>query len=228
MRARSRGSHTLSEQPTDVTDDLPSAEEDEPSGDDQPGTDAGTTSVDADDSSDDQEKSTPRGRRRPHRRFDRTTLLARVIFPGLALLLTTAAVFLKWQDSTIRQSEIASTQAVQAAREGTVAMLSYKPDTVDKDLSTARDYLTGGFRESYTKLTEDVVIPGAKQQRVSAVATVPAAATVSAGQNRAVVLVFVNQTTVVGNGAPTDTVSCVRVALDKVEDRWLISDFQPI
>jgi Mce-associated membrane protein len=72
------------------------------------------------------------------------------------------------------------------------------------------------------------VIPGAKQKQISAVATVPAMASVSADPRHAVVLVFVNQTVVVGQDAPTDTASSVRVTLDKVGDRWLISKFDPV
>ena len=117
---------------------------------------------------------------------------------------------------------------MQAAKDSTIALLSYKPDTVEQQLSAARDLLTGDFRDSYTSLTNDVVIPGAKQKQISAVATVPAMASVSANPNHAVVLVFVNQTVVVGQDAPTDTASSVRVTLDKVGDRWLISKFDPV
>jgi Mce-associated membrane protein len=78
------------------------------------------------------------------------------------------------------------------------------------------------------QLVHDVVIPGAKQKQVSAVATVPAAASVTAGPNHAVVLVFVNQTVTIGKDAPTSTASSIRVTLDKVDDRWLISQFEPI
>ena len=72
-----------------------------------------------------------------------------------------------------------------------------------------------------------MVIPGAKQKQISAVANVPAAASVSANPGRAVVLVFVNQTVTVGSGVPTDTASSVRITLDKVGDRWLISQVRP-
>jgi Mce-associated membrane protein len=33
---------------------------------------------------------------------------------------------------------------------------------------------------------------------------------------------------VVGHDAPTDTASSVRVALDKIDGRWLISKFDPV
>jgi Mce-associated membrane protein len=164
----------------------------------------------------------------PKRRIGWSRVLALGVLPTLALLLALGAGFLKWQDNSVRDSQIARVQSVQAARDSTIALLSYKPDTVEQQLTAARDLLTGEFRGSYTSLTNDVVIPGAKQKRISAVATIPAAASVSAEPNHAVVLVFVNQTVIVGQDAPTDTASSVRVTLDKVGDRWLISKFDPV
>jgi Mce-associated membrane protein len=117
---------------------------------------------------------------------------------------------------------------MQAATEGAIALLSYRPDNVDKTLGAARDRLTGDFRDAYTKLVNDVVIPGAKQKQITAVATVAAAASVSASETQAVALVFVNQTVTIGTEAPTDTASSVRVTLDKAHDRWLISRFDPV
>lgn len=150
------------------------------------------------------------------------------ILPTLALLLALMAGYLKWQDGTIRETALARTESVKAATDGTIAMLSYQPDTVDKELTAAQDRLTGEFRGSYASLVNDVVIPGAIQEQISAVATVPAAAYVSASQNQAVVLLFVNQTIIVGDDPPTDTASSVRVTLKKVHDRWLISQFAPV
>lgn len=162
------------------------------------------------------------------RRINWSRVLAYGILPGLALVLAMAAGYLKWQHSSIDNAETARIESVQAAKDSTIAMLSYKPDTVDQQLNDARALLSGEFRDSYTSLINDVVIPGAKEQQISAVATVPAAASVSADPNHAVVLVFVNQTVVVGQDAPTDTASSVRVGLDKVGDRWLISQFDPV
>lgn len=151
-----------------------------------------------------------------------------VVLPVVALLLGATAGFLKWQDSTARDSARAGIESAQAARDATVALLSYQPDTVDKDLTAARSLLTGDFKDSYTSLTNQVVIPGAKQQHIGAVANVRAVAPVSATENRAVDLVFVNQSIIVGTGAPSDTASSVRVTLQKVGDRWLVSGFDPV
>lgn len=155
-------------------------------------------------------------------------VLAYGILPGLALVLALGAGFLKWQDNSVRDGDTARIESVQVAKDSTIALLSYQPDTVEQQLNDARGLLTGDFAEAYTELTTDVVIPGAKEKQISAVATVPAAASVSAEPNRAVVLVFVNQTVVVGADAPTDTASSVRVTLEKDGDRWLISGFDPV
>jgi Mce-associated membrane protein len=43
-----------------------------------------------------------------------------------------------------------------------------------------------------------------------------------------VVLEFVDQAVTVGQSAPTNSASSVRVTLDKVDGRWLISQFDPV
>ena len=161
-------------------------------------------------------------------RIDWGRVVAYGLLPGLALLLALAAGFLKYVDNSVRNSDTARIESMQAAKDSTIAMLSYQPDSVEKQLNDARNLLTGDFQNSYTSLINDVVIPGAKQKQISAVATVPAEASVSAEPNHAVVLVFVNQTVVVGADRPTDTASSVRVTLDKHGDKWLVSEFQPV
>ena len=162
------------------------------------------------------------------RRIQWARVFAFGVLPAIALLLALGAGYLKWMDNSVRNDQFARDESIKAAKDSTVALLSYKPDTVEQQLGAARDLLTGDFRDSYTSLTNDVVIPGAKQKQISAVATVPAVASVSAKPNQAVVLVFVNQTVIVGQSAPTDTASSVRVTLDKVGDRWLIAKFDPV
>jgi Mce-associated membrane protein len=160
-------------------------------------------------------------------RFSWTRLLVAVL-PILALILALGVGYLKWLDGTARESRAAAEASVRAASESTIAILSYKPETVDRDLKAAADRLAEPFRQQYTQLVNDVVAPGAKQQHITAVATVPAAASVLATGKHAVVLVFVDQTTTIGNDAPTQSTSSVRVSLEKVDGRWLISQFDPV
>jgi Mce-associated membrane protein len=198
---------TATEEPTETVDDVVNADE---------ATEA------ADESTESAEPDKPR------RRIQWGRVFAFGVLPALALLLALGAGYLKWMDNSVRDSQTARTEAVKAAKDSTVALLSYKPETVEQQLGAARDLLTGDFRDSYTSLTNDVVIPGAKQKQISAVATVPAVGSVSADPHHAVVLVFVNQTVIVGQDTPTDTASSVRVTLDKVGNRWLISKFDPV
>ncbi|KMO76339.1 hypothetical protein [Mycolicibacterium obuense] len=155
-------------------------------------------------------------------------LLVYGIVPGLALVATAGVGWLKWVDGRDREAQVAAAESVAAAKDSTVAMLSYQPDDVDKMLEGAQSRLTGSFRDSYAQLIRDVVIPGAKEKKISAVASVPAAASVSATGTHATVMVFVNQTSTVGNDAPVNTSSVVRVNLDKVDGQWLVSGFDPV
>jgi len=165
---------------------------------------------------------------RPRGRVGWSRVVAYALLPALALLIASAAGYLKWQDATLREDLAAHPQSVQAAVDGTVALLSYRSDTVDKDLAAAKSRLTGKFLDAYTSLTRDVVIPGAKQKQISATATVPSAAMTSETATHAAVLLFVDQTVSIGESAPTNTASSVRVTLDKIDGRWLISQFDPV
>lgn len=161
-------------------------------------------------------------------RAERQRQFVFVVLPALALALGALAGYLNWQNSTERLATIAATQSVRAARDAATAMLSYKTDTVERDLNAARDRLTGSFLAEFTKLVNEVVIPGSKEKKISAVAQVPAAASVSATPNHAVALVFVDQAVTIGKDAPTNTASSVRVTMDLVDGRWLVSGFDPV
>lgn len=171
-----------------------------------------------------EDTAAPKRDRRPALR--RLVLVA--VLPVLAGLLTLAAGYFRWQDVSARVAQEAAAQSVQTATEATIAMLSYRPDTVDAASAAAADGMTGAFRDEYTQLINDVVAPGAKQQQISTVVTVPAASSVSASARRAVVLLFVDQATTIGSGPATTTASSVRVTLDKVGGRWLVSQFDPV
>jgi Mce-associated membrane protein len=149
------------------------------------------------------------------------------LIPLLAMALALGSGYLKYMGSSASEAQRASVDSVQAAKDTTVAMLSYSPDTAEKSLTAARDRMVGPFRDSYGSLVHDVVVPGAKEKKVTAVATVPAAASIAATATHAVVLVYVNQAITMGDGAPTQTNSVVQVTLDRSAGRWLISGFEP-
>ncbi len=129
-----------------------------------------------------------------------------------------------------RATDAAATKAaISAASEGTVAVLSYAPDTLDRDFSSAKSHLTGDFLSYYDQFTQQIVAPAAKQKSVKTNAVVLRAAVSELHPNSAVVLLFVNQSTQSKDRPePTFTNSSVTVTLTKANGKWLISSFNPV
>jgi Mce-associated membrane protein len=166
---------------------------------------------------------------KPERRpIDWSRVLAYGVLPGLALVLAVAAGYLKWLDGSTQDSAGLRAETARVASEDSVALLSYRADSADKDLGAARDRLTGDFKDAYTALIREVVVPGAKEKHITATVKVGAAAPVSVSESHAVVLVFANQSVTIGQGVPTDTKPVLRVVLDRVNGRWLVSHFDPV
>ena len=136
--------------------------------------------------------------------------------------------FAQFRPDTQTDNAVAQS-AVNAARDGTVALLSYKPDTLNKDFAAARSHLAGDFLNYYDQFTKEVVTPAAQSKAVATTAQVVGAAASELHPNSAVVLVFVNQvTTSKERPDPAMASSSVLVSLTKVHGDWLITKFDPI
>jgi Mce-associated membrane protein len=123
----------------------------------------------------------------------------------------------------------AAKAAISAASDGTVAVLSYSPDTLDRDFSSAKSHLTGDFLTYYNQFTQQIVAPAAKQKSVKTNAVVLRAALSEFHPDSAVVLLFVNQSTQSKERPePTLTSSSVVVTVTKADGKWLISSFNPV
>ena len=123
----------------------------------------------------------------------------------------------------------AATVALDAAKTGTVALLSYSPESLDKDFAAAKSHLTGDFLSYYTQFTEQIVTPAAKQKSVKTSASVVQAAVSELQPDSAEVLVFINQTTVSKeNPDGSFAASAVKVGLKKIDGAWLIASFDPV
>jgi Mce-associated membrane protein len=152
----------------------------------------------------------------------------------LALLVVASTVLaaglLYFQYRPDRATDAAAAKAaITAASEGTVAILSYSPDTFDRDFASAKSRLTGDFLSYYSQFTQEIVGPAAKQKSVKTSAVVVRAAASELHPDSAVVLVFINQSTASADRPqPTLTSSSVLVTLTKAHDNWLISSFNPV
>ena len=123
----------------------------------------------------------------------------------------------------------ASAVALDAAKNGTVALLSYSPESLDKDFAAAKSHLTGDFLSYYTQFTEQIVTPAAKQKSVKTSASVVQAAVSELHPDSAEVLVFINQTTVSKeNPDGSFAASAVKVGMKKIDGAWLIASFDPV
>lgn len=131
---------------------------------------------------------------------------------------------------TDQRSDPAAVQrAVDAASSGTVTLLSYAPDTLDRDMDRARSVMTGEFLNYYGKFSADVVAPAVRDKGIKAAAQVMNAAPMEVGPDTAKVVVFLNQETVSrARPQPALTASSVVVSLTKVNGTWLISGLDPV
>jgi Mce-associated membrane protein len=126
-------------------------------------------------------------------------------------------------------NDAAAQVALDAAKTGTVAMLSYSPESLDKDFTNAKSHLTGDFLSYYTQFTEQIVTPAAKQKAVKTSAAVVRAAVSELHPDSAMVLVFINQnTTSKENPDGAFAASSVKVGMKKIDGTWLISSFDPV
>lgn len=117
----------------------------------------------------------------------------------------------------------------EAARAGTIKILSYSAATVEQDVAAAAAVTTGDFASYYKQFTHDVVIPASRQKGVTTTATVPQAGVVTLSPDKAMILVFVNQrTTSREKPDGSAAASSVRVGMREVNGEWLIESFDPV
>lgn len=158
----------------------------------------------------------------------------KTLFTVVALLVVASLSLLGWlfyfSYLPDRETDAAAQKAaISAASEGTVAVLSYTPDTLDRDFSSAKSHLTGDFLSYYDQFTQQIVAPAAKQKSVKTTAVVLRAALSDFHPNSANVLLFVNQTTQSKDRPePAMSSSSVLVTLTKADGKWLISSFNPV
>lgn len=141
----------------------------------------------------------------------------------LAAVLVVGAGVLAWTVRGDRAAEQARDDALEAARLAAVEVLSYDHRRIGEDIEEAERLGTGEFLEQYQAATEDLV----EQAEAGAVVvrtTVQGASVQSASADRVEVLLFVDQTTTrTGLEEPRVEQNRVRLTLDDVDGRWLVS-----
>ena len=152
----------------------------------------------------------------------RSIVLAVLLFVAAALF--GALLYFQYRPDH-QTSDAQARQAVSAASDGTVALLSYSSETLNRDFSNAKSRLTHGFLAYYQQFADQIVTPTA-QRGVTTTAHVVRAAVSELHPNSAVVLVFVDQKAFSrGKPEPVLTPRTIRVVLTKIDGSWLIDQF---
>ncbi|MFW0787018.1 hypothetical protein AAFP35_21180 [Gordonia sp. CPCC 206044] len=147
----------------------------------------------------------------------------------IAALIAAATAYLTMYRGDNATRDGAARDVVGAANDGTVAILSYSPKSLDADFTEAKTHLTGQFLTYYKEFTAKVVKPAATENGVDTKAQVVRSAVSDLSPDNAQVLAFVNQTTrSKTKPEPELTSSSVRISLQKVDGKWLISSFDPV
>jgi Mce-associated membrane protein len=199
--------------------------------------DAPEPTADLDDSTeetvdDEAEADSPEPVKRPRRGLSR--MVRRVGPVLLVLLLLISGGVATWlyfkQYRPDQQTDAdAKRTVVAAASDGTVALLSYSSDSLDKDFAAAKSHLAGDFLSYYDQFSQQSVAPVAKQKSMKTTAKVAGAAVTELHPDSATVLVFVDQTTTTKDSPqPSVAVSSVLVHMNRVNGTWLITKFNPV
>jgi Mce-associated membrane protein len=175
-------------------------------------------------------KAAPEPHRAPRRR-----LLGVELVPAVLVLLTlvsgglTMSLYFKQYRPNQQTDPGVAATVVTAASDGTVALLSYSPESLDTDFATARSHLSGDFLSYYNDFTQRIVAPAAKQKSLKTTARVVAAALSELRPDSAAVLLYVDQTTTSKDSPdPAMSASSVLVGMARINGNWLIVKFDPI
>ena len=126
-------------------------------------------------------------------------------------------------------NDAATQQAIRAASDGAVALLSYSPATLTRDFTNAKSRLTDNYLAYYQQFADQIVGPSAQRGQVTTTASVVRAAMSEMQPDLAVVLVFVKQKTASKDKPqPVVTSSSLKITLKKVKNSWLIDKFEGV
>lgn len=155
-----------------------------------------------------------------HRRATRIRWLAAAV---LVVVLAGAAGYAGQQRLHQHQKEVAAAQALDAARKYAIKLSNIDSNAIDQTLADILDGSTGEFKVLYTKSASQLRQLLVDNQAVTRGHVVESAVK-SAEPNKVQVLLFVDQSvTNVASPKPKIDRSRLRMTMEKVDGRWLVS-----
>jgi Mce-associated membrane protein len=143
----------------------------------------------------------------------------------LALAATTVLLWL-WK-SDLNAKESAARDGLNAATSAAQDFSSYDYRTIESNFKTSANAATGSFRQQYMGMMSRVR-DTAQQQQIVVVGTVLKAGVEQVGAKQIVAVVFLNQETSKLNQARSTDQYRLRLTVDKVQDRWLVSKVEAL
>ncbi len=141
-----------------------------------------------------------------------------------------AATVLGLRYAGANSDEDARSAALDAGKRYATVMFGFTPADVDANVAQAKAALVGNARTTYDDIMKSSDLSAeVKKQNVNSAVSIQEAGVVSGDAERAVVLIFMNQSVTRGQ---TELVrvepSRVQYSMRKSGDRWLIDDIQVI
>lgn len=171
-------------------------------------------------------RTPPGGGEEPRSRWHRVPWWLPALLGALALAVAATAV---WFAVTVPTDEevLSATRTAQATAErAIVPVLSYDHRTLAEDRAAALELLTDDFRDDYEQLFTQIE-ENAPSTRTVVEAEVRASAITRGGEDRAQLLLFVDQvTTNAQTSEPVTYRNQVTVTMERVGDRWLVDDLR--
>jgi Mce-associated membrane protein len=173
-------------------------------------------------------KAGVRRRRRVRNRwlpFQMVSGLTLVVLALIVVLMAAVAGGLGIWQRYDANSASARTAAVAAAAVQAQTLFSYDYRHLDRDIAASRKVITGKLATDFVQTSTKVVAPQATANKAVVQATVSGSSVVSAAPEKVTVLLFVNQAVQNKNikGTRLDQYR-VRITMQKVSGKWLISD----
>ncbi|MGG7104018.1 hypothetical protein [Rhodococcus sp. 24CO] len=155
--------------------------------------------------------------------------MRRAISVVLVAVLAIAACALLWIRRDTAALESVRADAMAQAPALVEDLLTYTSEMVDRDLAAGAGGATGTFRDEFVEFSATTVAPQSKVQGISTSARVVDVGLLDTTRDRVELLMFVDQiTTSFAQPAPASSSSRVQVAVERVGDRWLVSELTPI
>lgn len=150
-----------------------------------------------------------------------------VVLSGLILLGVAGTVVLGLLVHHSATSEQTRAEILDVAKRDVEQLLSYRASDLDADLARSRALIAPEFADEFDRLSTQLITPATRQNQLQTVATALRSGVISAGPDRAEVLVFLRQMTTRGDQPPTPTSSRANVTMARVDGQWLVAGLEP-